>query len=103
MTAFEEEIVKPLISSNIIKFYSRYVDDTLVLIKPSDIKIVLDKFNSFHPQIQFTYELFIDNNDVHFLDIKILQRALQSTASQHTQNNTCTFQVLLRGAEKQPG
>ena len=80
MTAFEEEIIKP-----------------------SDIKIVLDKFNSFHPQIQFTYELFIDNNDVHFLDIKILQRALQSTASQHTQNNTCTFQVLLRGAEKQPG
>ena len=71
MTAFEEEIVKPLISSNIIKFYSRYVDDTLVLIKPSDIKFVLDKFNSFHPQIQFTYELFIDNNDVHFLDIKI--------------------------------
>ena len=68
MTVFEEEIVKPLISSNIIKFYSRYVDDTLVLIKPSDIETVL---NTFHPQIQFTYDEFIDNNDVHFLDIKI--------------------------------
>ena len=32
MTAFEDEIVRPL-SSNVIKFYSRYVDDTLVLIK----------------------------------------------------------------------
>ncbi len=33
MTAFEDEIVRPPLSSNVIKFYSRYVDDTLVLIK----------------------------------------------------------------------
>ena len=33
MTAFEDEIVRPLLSSNVIKFYSRYVDDTLVLIE----------------------------------------------------------------------
>ena len=30
MTAFEDEIVRPLLSSNLIKFYSRYVDDTLI-------------------------------------------------------------------------
>ena len=40
MIAFEEEIVKPLISSNIIKFCSHYVDDTLVIIKPADIETV---------------------------------------------------------------
>ena len=71
MTAFEDEIVRPLLSSNVIKFYSRYVDDTLVLIKPCDIPNVLKKFNSFHPLIKFTHEEFTDNNDVHFLDIKI--------------------------------
>jgi hypothetical protein len=37
MTAFEDEIFEPLISSDITKFYGRIVDDTLVLIKPSDI------------------------------------------------------------------
>jgi hypothetical protein len=71
MTTFEDEIVRPLISSIIIKFYSRYVDDTLVLIRPSDIPTVLQKFNYFDPQIQFTHEEFTDNNDIHFLDIKI--------------------------------
>ena len=30
-----------------IKYYRRYVDDTLVLIKPSDISTVLEKFNKF--------------------------------------------------------
>ena len=58
-----------LISSNKIKFYSRYVDDILVLIRPSDIPTVLQKFNYFHPQIQFTHEEFTDNNDIHFLEI----------------------------------
>ena len=31
MTAFEEEIVKPLISSNVIKFYSHYVDNDKII------------------------------------------------------------------------
>ena len=71
MTALEEDIVKKLIDANIIKFYVRYVDDTLVLTKPTDIPIILEQLNSNHPQIQFTHEEFVDNNDVHFLDIKI--------------------------------
>ena len=70
MTTFEDEIVRQLIDSNVIKFYARYVDDTLVLAKPSNIPIILQAFNSFHPQIQFTFEDFPDNN-VHFLDLKI--------------------------------
>ncbi len=73
MTTFEDEIVRQLIDSNVIKFYARYVDDTLVLAKPSDIPIILQAFNSFHPQIQFTFEDFPDNN-VHFLDLKINSR-----------------------------
>ena len=34
--ALQDEIVKDLFDSGIIKFCVRYVDDTLVLAKPSD-------------------------------------------------------------------
>ena len=71
MIALEDEIVKDLFDSDIIKFYVRYVDDTLVLAKPSDVNLILNKLNSYHPDIQFTHEEFIDNNEVHFLDIKL--------------------------------
>ncbi len=70
MTTFEEEIIRKLIDSNLIKFYARYVDDTLVLAKPSDVPKSLKPFHSFHPQIQFTFEEFPDNI-VHFLDLQI--------------------------------
>ena len=41
MTEFETVIVKPLINSGKIVFYKPYVDDTLVLAKPSDIEHIL--------------------------------------------------------------
>ena len=44
-TEFERLIVSELIADGTIKFYKCYVDDTLVLIKPSDISAVLAKFN----------------------------------------------------------
>ena len=65
------EVIRLLIFSGTIKFYARFVDDTLVLAKPSEEPNILQKLNSFHSQIQFTHEEFTDNNDVHFLDIKI--------------------------------
>ena len=70
MTEFEDITIKPLINSGTIKFYKRYVDDTLILTKPSDIPYIFAKFNSFHPSIQFTIDDFNDN-DIHFLDIQI--------------------------------
>ena len=65
MTEFETVIVKPLINSGKIVFYKRYVDDTLVLTKPSDIEHILNTFNTFDSQIQFTVNKFPDN-DKHF-------------------------------------
>ena len=41
MIALEDEIVKDLFDSDIIKFYVRCVDDTLVLAKPSDVNLIL--------------------------------------------------------------
>ena len=42
-TELETVIVDKLIAANLLKFYIRYVDDTLALIKESDINIVLKK------------------------------------------------------------
>ena len=50
---------------------SPLVDDTLVLAKPSDFPFVLNKLNCFHIQLQFTIDSFTDDQDIHFLDIKI--------------------------------
>ena len=70
MTAFEDEIVGKLIDSDVIKFYVRHVDGTLIVAKSSDFKTILETFKTFHPQIQFTLEEFPDNT-THFLDLQI--------------------------------
>jgi hypothetical protein len=69
MTELENIVIKPLLTSGTLKFFSRYVDDTLVLSKPSDIPLILLKLNYFDAQIQCTHEIFTNDNDVHFLDI----------------------------------
>ena len=70
MTELEKFILDKLINDNIVKFYIRYVDDTLFLVKPEDTNKVLKKFNSFDKNIQFTADKFLNGN-VHFPDIKI--------------------------------
>ena len=70
LTEFEQIIINPLISSGIIKFCCRYVDDTLLLIKHDDIDMLLDKFHSFDNNIRFTYDKFSDEPP-HFLDLNL--------------------------------
>ena len=71
MTELESKIIKPLMNKDIIKFYCRYVDDTLVLIKPEHIDYVHDLINSFHDSLNFTVDNFNDSS-VHFLDLLVL-------------------------------
>ena len=71
MTELENVIVDKLFTANLLKFYIRYVHDTLALVKESDINIVLKKLNSFHPSLKFTVDKF-DDGIVHYLDIKIV-------------------------------
>ena len=59
-----------LIKNGLIKFYIRYVDDTLIKAKVEDIDNIIKQFNSFEKSIQFTIGRFKDGI-VHFLDIKI--------------------------------
>ena len=65
LTDFEQAVVSDLLQSDILKFYRRCVDDTLVLVKPTDILTVLNKFNTFDKNLNFTVENFKDGS-VHF-------------------------------------
>ena len=71
MTELETVIVDKLFEENLLNFYIRYMDDTLVLIKESGINTVLHKLNSFHPNLKFTVDEF-DDGIVHYLDIMII-------------------------------
>ena len=70
MTELEKDIIQKLIDKKFIKFYIRYVDDTLLLVKDKGIDPILKELNSYNRNIKFTVDQFI-NEDVHFLDIKI--------------------------------
>ncbi|XP_066910788.1 uncharacterized protein [Clytia hemisphaerica] len=70
MTELEEIVVKPLIDNGTLRFYGRYVDDTLVLVKPDDIDQIHTQLNGFDKNIQFTVDKF-ENEVPHFLDIEI--------------------------------
>ena len=59
-----------LVNDDVIKFYKRNVDDTVVLIKPSDISSILAKFNSFDHNLDFAVDTFPDGL-IHFLDINV--------------------------------
>ena len=77
LTEFEKQIVEDQIKAGTIKFYRRYVDDTLVLIKPCDILSVLKKFNSFDKNLNFTVDKF-ENGKVHFLDLEISESGIDA-------------------------
>ena len=88
LTEFEKAIVNDLIKTRIITFYRRYVDDTLVLIKPKDIPFVLDKFNSFDKNLKFTVDNF-ENSKIHFLDLEISNSGIDIDIYR---KSTCTGQ-----------
>ena len=70
MTELEKDIIQKLIDKKFMKFYIRYVDDTLLLVKDGDIDPILKEPNSYNKNIKFTIDRFI-KEDVHFLNIKI--------------------------------
>src|SRR6195952_1718627 len=53
-----------------LKFYVRYVDDTLLITPPQDIDRVHETFNSFHPRVKSTIER-ANENKINFLDTTI--------------------------------
>ena len=71
MTELEKIIITPLVNNGTIKFYRRYVDDTLLLVKPENIKSIHDQLNSFDPDLRFTVDCF--EEDPHFLELWITE------------------------------
>ena len=71
MPEFERLAVDKLIKDDLIRFYIRYVDDNLVLVKVENIDNIMKQFNSFDKSIQITIDRFEDGI-VHFLDIKLM-------------------------------
>ena len=47
MTECKKVILDKLMKEKIIMFYSRHIDDTLLIIKKKDISYVLNQFNNF--------------------------------------------------------
>ena len=70
MTEVEKRVLPKLIEEGVIKFYIRYVDDTLVLVKEDKLDEVLQRFNAFDKNLKFTVDSF-DDGVVHFLDILV--------------------------------
>ncbi|XP_046753069.1 uncharacterized protein LOC124416189 [Diprion similis] len=54
-----------------LPFYKRYVDDILTSVHLDNIKDIVDKFNQFHPNLQFTFETQ-NINSISFLDLNII-------------------------------
>ena len=70
MTEFEKVVAENLIKTGILKFYARFVDGTLLVIKRKDIDFILQKFSSFDKSLKFTINTF-EHCVPHFLDIEI--------------------------------
>ena len=76
MIEFENQVVRKLLANERIKFYTRFVDDTLLLIKNDDIEAIKIEFEKFDSNLKFTYDTF-ENENPHFLDIEITNNGLK--------------------------
>ena len=91
MTDLEENVIKPLINDNTIKFYARYIDDTLFVIKRKDVPRIQNLLNNFDPNLRFTVDLF-QNEIPHFLDLELSPDGI-SVFRKNT-NNMCITYIL---------
>ena len=86
MVELERRII-PTVTDR-ISHWRRYVDDTFVFIKKGSVEHVLARLNSFHKNIQFTYELE-NQNKLPFLDVLLIRRGnkIETTVYRKSTNN----------------
>ena len=70
VTELEDVIIKPLVGDGTIKFSSRFVDDTLFVVKPKNVSQVHNVLNKFGKNLRFTVDVF-QNEVPHFLDLEL--------------------------------
>ena len=68
--------------------WKRYIDDAIAVIKLSSIEHVLSILNSFHQNIEFTYELE-QNGAINFLEVMLIKMndTLQTTIYRKSTHN----------------
>ncbi len=54
MVELEQSLVPEM--NNLMDFWYRYVDDTICLVKEGELENILEKLNTFHQSIEFTYK-----------------------------------------------
>ena len=72
MVELEKTLVPQL--EDTVSLWYRYVDDTFTFIKKGCVESVLERLNSFHPSIKFTFEKEVDGS-IAFLDVKVLKKS----------------------------
>ena len=82
-----EETLLPTLTEH-IQDWSRYVDDTIGIVKNDSIDHIINTLNSFHPNIQFTHETETANK-INFLDVMIIRNnnTLSTTIYRKPTNN----------------
>ena len=68
-----ENTMVPRLSDHLY-FWGRYVDDTFPFVKEESITFVLEKLNSYFPNLQSTYELE-KLGKLSFLDVLIIRQS----------------------------
>ena len=71
MVELETTIVSTL--DHLLCKWKRYVDDAYCIVKTDSVNEILLKLNSFHMNIQFTYETE-SNNMLPFLDVLVIRK-----------------------------
>ena len=67
-----ETTIAPTLGNSLRK-WKRYVDNTYCIVKTESVNEILLKLNSFHMNIQFTYEVET-NNMLSFLDVLVIRK-----------------------------
>ena len=76
MCELEDKVIRKLINNGVIKFYTRFVDDTMLLVKPENVELVKQELEKFDRNLKFTYDCFEDEIP-HFLDIELHEDGLK--------------------------
>ena len=86
MVKLETQIIPTL--GNMVSNWKRFADDTIGYVKNGSINIISSEFNSFHPNIQFTYEVE-EENKLPFLDVLLIRNGnfIENKAYQKPTNN----------------
>ena len=70
MTELKNKVIKPFMNDGGIKFYCRYVNDTLLVVKPQDVHRIHELLNGSDINLKFPGDLF-ESEVPYFVDLEM--------------------------------